>query len=200
MCQLTQIRQRHRDGCDFVVDKRELLEAGRYLTEEFGGLELKRAREKEKLQSQIKDDELKIAREVQIPEIITVQDLANRMAEKTADVVKALMKLGVLANATQSLDADTAELVVSELGHKGIRVNDDDILKEIEDFKDNESDLKKRPPVVTIMGHVDHGKTSILDAFRSSNVVAGESGGITQHIGAHWSISNRKRRKKNNFH
>ena len=122
---------------------------------------------------------------MQIPEIITVQDLANRMAEKTADVVKALMKLGVLANATQSLDADTAELVVSELGHKGIRVNDDDILKEIEDFEDNDSDLKKRPPVVTIMGHVDHGKTSILDAFRSSNVVAGESGGITQHIGAY---------------
>ena len=80
---------------------------------------------------------------MQIPEIITVQDLANRMAEKTADVVKALMKLGVLANATQSLDADTAELVVSELGHKGIRVNDDDILKEIEDFEDNDSDLKK---------------------------------------------------------
>ena len=146
---------------------------------------IKRAREKEELQSQSKDDELKISREVQIPEIITVQDLANRMAEKTADVVKALMKLGVLANVTQSLDADTAERVVSELGHKGIRVNDDDILREIEDFKDNESDLKKRPPVVTIMGHVDHGKTSILDAFRSSNVVAGESGGITQHIGAY---------------
>ena len=168
------------------LDAKKILEQEEQEYDRFPSLaKIKRAREKEKLQSQSKDDELKIAREVQIPEIITVQDLANRMAEKTADVVKALMKLGVLANATQSLDADTAELVVSELGHKGTRVNDDDILKEIEDFKDNESDLKKRPPVVTIMGHVDHGKTSILDAFRSSNVVAGESGGITQHIGAY---------------
>ena len=168
------------------LDAKKILEQEEQEYDRFPSLaKIKRAREKEKLQSQSKDDELKIAREVQIPEIITVQDLANRMAEKTADVVKTLMKLGVLANATQSLDADTAELVVSELGHKGIRVNDDDILKEIEDFEDNESDLKKRPPVVTIMGHVDHGKTSILDAFRSSNVVAGESGGITQHIGAY---------------
>ena len=168
------------------LDAKKILEQEDQEYDRFPSLaKIKRAREKEKLQSQNKDDELKIAREVQIPEIITVQDLANRMAEKTAEVVKALMKLGVLANATQSLDADTAELVVSELGHKGIRVNDDDILKEIEDFQDNESDLKKRPPVVTIMGHVDHGKTSILDAFRSSNVVAGESGGITQHIGAY---------------
>ena len=168
------------------LDAKKILEQEEQEYDRFPSLaKIKRAREKEKLQSQSKDDELKIAREVQIPEIITVQDLANRMAEKTADVVKALMKLGVLANATQSLDADTAELVVSELGHKGIRVNDDDILKEIEDFEDNDSDLKKRPPVVTIMGHVDHGKTSILDAFRSSNVVAGESGGITQHIGAY---------------
>ena len=168
------------------LDAKKILEQEEQEYDRFPSLaKIKRAREKEKLQSQSKDDELKIAREVQIPEIITVQDLANRMAEKTADVVKTLMKLGVLANATQSLDADTAELVVSELGHKGIRVNDDDILKEIEDFEDNDSDLKKRPPVVTIMGHVDHGKTSILDAFRSSNVVAGESGGITQHIGAY---------------
>ena len=168
------------------LDAKKILEQEEQEYDRFPSLaKIKRAREKEKLQSQSKDDDLKIAREVQIPEIITVQDLANRMAEKTADVVKALMKLGVLANATQSLDADTAELVVSELGHKGVRVNDDDILKEIEDFVDNDSDLKKRPPVVTIMGHVDHGKTSILDAFRSSNVVAGESGGITQHIGAY---------------
>ena len=168
------------------LDAKKILEQEEQEYDRFPSLaKIKRAREKEKLQSQGNDDELKIAREVQIPEIITVQDLANRMAEKTADVVKALMKLGVLANATQSLDADTAELVVSELGHKVIRVNDDDILKEIDDVEDNDSDLKKRPPVVTIMGHVDHGKTSILDAFRSSNVVAGESGGITQHIGAY---------------
>ncbi len=168
------------------LDAKKILEQEEQEYDRFPSLaKIKRAREKEKLQSQSKDDDLKISREVQIPEIITVQELANRMAEKTADVVKSLMKLGVLANATQSLDADTAELVVTELGHKGLRVKDDDILKEIEDFEDNDSVLTKRAPVVTIMGHVDHGKTSILDAFRSSNVVAGESGGITQHIGAY---------------
>ncbi len=168
------------------LDAKKILEQEEQEYDRFPSLaKIKRAREKEKLQSQNKDDEIKISREVQIPEIITVQDLANRMAEKTADVVKSLMKLGVLANATQSLDADTAELVVAELGHKVVRVNDDDILREIEDFDDDKNSLEKRAPVVTIMGHVDHGKTSILDAFRSSNVVAGESGGITQHIGAY---------------
>ena len=146
---------------------------------------LKRAREKEKLKAQDKESETKISREVFVPEIITVQEIANRMAEKTADVVKALMKMGVMANATQSLEADTAELVARELGHKVVRVSDDDILKDLEDFDDNLASLENRAPVVTIMGHVDHGKTSILDAFRSSNVVAGESGGITQHIGAY---------------
>ena len=146
---------------------------------------LKRAREKEKLKALENESETKISRDVFVPEIITVQELANRMAEKTADVVKALMKMGVMANATRSLEADTAELVARELGHKVVRVNDDDILKDIEDFDDDLASLENRAPVVTIMGHVDHGKTSILDAFRGSNVIAGESGGITQHIGAY---------------
>ena len=153
---------------------------------------LKRAREKEKLKAQDENTDNKIGREVTIPEVINVQDLANRMAEKTADVVKTLMKMGVMANATQALDAETAGIVATELGHKIKIVNDDDILKGIEDFDDSEELLKSRAPVVTIMGHVDHGKTSVLDAFRSSNVVSGESGGITQHIGAYQVKNNNK--------
>jgi len=168
------------------TDAKKILEQEEQEYDRFPSLaKLKRAREKEKLQSQDQIDTNKISREVSIPEIITVQDLANRMAEKTADVVKSLMKMGVMANAAQSLDVATAELVVAELGHKSFRVTDDDLLKDIEDFDDPEETLVSRAPVVTIMGHVDHGKTSILDAFRSSNVVAGESGGITQHIGAY---------------
>ena len=168
------------------LDAKKILEKEEQEFDRFPSLaKLKRAREKEKLQSQDQNDETKISRDVAIPDIITVQDLANRMAEKTADVVKTLMKMGVMANAAQSLDADTAELVVTELGHKSYRSTDDDLLKDLEDFEDPENTLVFRPPVVTIMGHVDHGKTSILDAFRSSNVVAGESGGITQHIGAY---------------
>ena len=168
------------------LDAKKILEKEEQEFDRFPSLaKLKRAREKEKLQSQDQNDETKISRDVAIPDIITVQDLANRMAEKTADVVKALMKMGVMANAAQSLDADTAELVVAELGHKSFRSTDDDLLKDLEDFEDLEKTLVSRAPVVTIMGHVDHGKTSILDAFRSSNLVAGESGGITQHIGAY---------------
>ncbi len=154
---------------------------------------IKRAREKEKLKSQDSTEPIKTGREITIPEIITVQELANRMAEKTADVVKTLMKMGVMANATQSLEADTAEIVATELGHKAKLVTDDDILKEIEDIDDSKESLQTRAPVVTIMGHVDHGKTSILDAFRNSNVVSGESGGITQHIGAYQINNNDKK-------
>ncbi len=157
---------------------------------------LKRAREKLKSQDgdQNNDEEKKIGKEILIPEIITVQDLANRMAEKTADVIKTLMKMGVMAKPTQSIEADTAEIIATELGHRVKIVNDDDILKEIEDIKDDEGSLELRAPVVTIMGHVDHGKTSILDAFRSTNVVASESGGITQHIGA-YQITNKDNKK-----
>ena len=154
---------------------------------------IKELEKKKNFNHKSKDDNLKISREVQIPEIITVQDLANRMAEKTADVVKTLMKLGVLANATQSLDADTAELVVLNLDIKAIRVNDDDILKEIEDFEDNETNLELRGPVVTIMGHVDHGKTSILDAFRSSKCCCWR---IWWYYSTYWSLSNWMKIKK----
>ena len=176
------------------IDAKKILEQEDQEFDRFPSLaKIKRAREKEKLQSQDQSDETKISREVAIPDIITVQDLANRMAEKTADVVKSLMKMGVMANAAQSLDADTAELVVAELGHKSVRITDDDLLKDIEDYEDSEESKIARAPVVTIMGHVDHGKTSILDAFRSSNVVAGESGGITQHIGAYQIGENEKK-------
>ena len=168
------------------IDAKKILEQEDQEYDRFPSLaKIKRAREKEKLKDSADNIDNKLSREVSIPDIITVQDLANRMAEKTADVVKALMKLGVMANATQSLESDTAELVVEELGHTPIRVNDEDILKEIEDFEDDKDKLIKRPPVVTIMGHVDHGKTSLLDAIRETKVVDGESGGITQHIGAY---------------
>jgi len=175
-------------------DAKKILELEEQEFDKFPSLaKIKRAREKVKQQSSEDSEENKISREISIPDYITVQDLANRMAEKTADVVKSLMKLGVMANATQSLEADTAQLVAEELGHKVTVVKDDDVLSEIEDFKDNEDQLESRPPVVTIMGHVDHGKTSLLDAFRKTNVVSGEAGGITQHIGAYQIFNKNKK-------
>ncbi len=145
---------------------------------------MRRARERERLKAAQGLQE-KIVREVIIPETITVQELANRMAARGGDVIKSLMKMGVMATITQSIDADTAELVVSEFGHTPKRVSDADVLVGLEGIEDTQTDLVARPPVVTVMGHVDHGKTSLLDALRATDVVSGEAGGITQHIGAY---------------
>jgi translation initiation factor IF-2 len=132
-----------------------------------------------------KGEQVKVVREVVIPETITVQELANRMAERGGEVVKTLMKMGVMATINQSIDADTAELVVAEFGHHSKRVSESDVEIGLTGEADAPETLKSRPPVVTVMGHVDHGKTSLLDALRKTDVAAGEAGGITQHIGAY---------------
>ncbi len=126
----------------------------------------------------------KVIKEVIIPEIITVQELANRMAEKSAEVIKKLMGLGVMATINQPIDADTAQLIVEDFGHKFKRVAESDVEQGLGQ-EDRPEDLLPRAPVVTVMGHVDHGKTSLLDALRETNVAAKEAGGITQHIGAY---------------
>src|SRR6202795_504967 len=127
----------------------------------------------------------KIAREVTLPETITIQELANRMAERSVDVVRILMQQGHMAKITDTIDADTAQLIAEELGHTVRRVAESDVEEGMFDTPDDAANLQSRAPVVTIMGHVDHGKTSLLDAIRSTQVAAGEAGGITQHIGAY---------------
>ena len=127
----------------------------------------------------------KVVRDVQLPEAITVAELANRMAERVGDVVKSLMNNGVMATQNQSVDADTAELIIEDFGHRVMRVSDADVEDVLKEIEDKPEDLSQRPPVITIMGHVDHGKTSLLDAIRDAKVTAGEAGGITQHIGAY---------------
>src|SRR3954447_19479605 len=146
---------------------------------------LRRAREKEKRHHMEVGPSQRQVRDVVVPEAITVQELAKRMGERGADLVKSLFKMGTPVTITETIDQDTAELLIEEFGHRINRVSESDVDIDTSTDVDADETLKSRPPVVTIMGHVDHGKTSLLDAIRGANIVSGEAGGITQHIGAY---------------
>ena len=145
----------------------------------------RRRLDRERRQQNDDEPQQKVYREVIIPEVITVQELASRMAERGADVIKTMMRMGVMATINQAIDPDTAELIVTEMGHRFKRVTEGDVETGLTDIPDAGETQISRPPVVTIMGHVDHGKTSLLDALRATDVAAHEAGGITQHIGAY---------------
>ncbi|MYE02279.1 MAG: translation initiation factor IF-2, partial [Alphaproteobacteria bacterium] len=146
---------------------------------------VRRARERERQRQASGEGQQFIQREVIVPETILISELANRMATRAVDVIRVLMQNGIRATPSQTIDADTAELVVEEFGHRVIRVAESDVEEGLAGLPDEEADLEPRAPVVTVMGHVDHGKTSLLDALRKTDVVSGEAGGITQHIGAY---------------